>query len=77
MDERWGGEKRIKQNKWVHFIYPVTSTETVVISRQTIKGINYVIYLIINHLRATHIWSVAVKVLTINDMSIPHPISFA
>ena len=43
MDERWGGEKRIKQNKWVHFIYPVTSTETVVISRQTIKGINYVV----------------------------------
>ena len=42
-----------------------------------IKGINYVICLIINHLRATQIWSVAVKVLTINDMSIPHPISFA
>ena len=46
MDERWRGQNRIKQNKWVHFIYPVTSTETVVISRQTVKGINYVISVI-------------------------------
>ena len=46
MDERWRGQNRIKLNKWVHFIYPVTSTETVVISRQTVKGINYVISVI-------------------------------
>ena len=43
MDGSWGSEARVRQNNWVHFIYPVTSTETVVISRQKIKGINYVV----------------------------------
>lgn len=43
MDERWKRESRVKQADWVHFIYPVTSTEVMVISRQKIKGINYAI----------------------------------
>ena len=46
MDERWETEARVKQENWIHFIYPVTSTETVVISRQKIKGINYAISII-------------------------------
>ena len=46
MDESWGSVTRVRQNNWVHFIYPVTATETVVISRQTIKGINYAISII-------------------------------
>ena len=43
MYERWSGVDRVRQNDWMHFIYPVTSTETVVISRQRIKAMNYVI----------------------------------
>ena len=37
---------RVQRGGWVHFIYKVTSTETVVISRPVIKVINYVISII-------------------------------
>ncbi len=37
---------RVKGRDWVHFIYKVTPAETVIISRQKIKTINYVISVI-------------------------------
>ena len=37
---------RVKRGDWVHFIYGVTPAETVIISRQKIKTINYVISVI-------------------------------
>ena len=47
MDDGWyGADKRIQQNGWVHFIYKVAPGETVVISRQKIKAINYIISII-------------------------------
>ena len=46
MDERWKKESRLTQNGWLHFIYQVTSTETVVISRQKIKSINYAVSIV-------------------------------
>ena len=42
----WSDSSRIKQGGWVHFIYNVTPSETVVISRQKIKTVNYIISLI-------------------------------
>lgn len=47
MDPSWAlKEDRLLNNGWVHFIYQVTSAETVVISRQKIKAINYAVSLI-------------------------------
>ncbi len=37
---------RVQRGGWLHFIYKVTSTETVVISRPVIKALNYVISII-------------------------------
>ena len=37
---------RMQSGGWVHFVYKVTDSETVLISRQRIKGINYVISLL-------------------------------
>ena len=46
MNEDWNGDGRIKRGNWVHFIYNVTPTETVAISRQKIKTADYIISVI-------------------------------
>ena len=47
MDEDWAvKETRLQQGGWMHFIYEVAPGETVVISRQTIKIINYIVSVI-------------------------------
>jgi len=47
MEESWEGDGlRAQQNGWVHFVYKVTDSETVVISRPKIKGYNYIISVI-------------------------------
>lgn len=46
MPDGWTEDGRMKQGSWVHFIYNVTPNEAVVISRQKIKTVNYVISVI-------------------------------
>ena len=46
MNDEMGKQGRFKNGDWVHFVYNVTPVETVVISRQKVKTINYIISVI-------------------------------